>query len=174
MITQPFDFKIREIQKQQRRRRLRLRRRHLRWCFTGLYATRILSATQSYCNVGNIRNNIATMLQCCVAIEIVVDATAQHSVTMLEQRCNHSKQYSNNATLCCAKNRLCTDRLVTSQEIALLRTLSHLFHLVQFVKSWPIFFQLTSKRLFRSWGKETDRKSLSCIYVFNKTWNYEL
>ena len=33
---------------------------------------------------------------------------AQHSVAMLEQCCNHSKQCRNNvATLCCAKNRRC-------------------------------------------------------------------
>ena len=32
---------------------------------------------------------------------------AQHSVAMLEQCCNHSKQWLNNvATLCCPKNRL--------------------------------------------------------------------
>ena len=32
----------------------------------------------------------------------------QHNDAMLEQRCNHSKQYRNNvATLCCAKNRRC-------------------------------------------------------------------
>ena len=34
---------------------------------------------------------------------------------MLEQRCNHSKQYCNNvATLCCAKNRRCESSRVTS------------------------------------------------------------
>ena len=40
---------------------------------------------------------------------------AQHSVAVLEQRCNHSKQYRNNvATLCCAKNRRCESFRVTS------------------------------------------------------------
>ena len=40
---------------------------------------------------------------------------AQHSVAMLEQRCNHSKQCRNNvATLCCAKNRRCESSPVTS------------------------------------------------------------
>ena len=40
---------------------------------------------------------------------------AQHSVAMLEQWCNHSKQCRNNvATLCCAKNRRCESSRVTS------------------------------------------------------------
>ena len=40
---------------------------------------------------------------------------AQHSVPMLEQCCNHSKQCRNNvATLCCAKNRRCESSCVTS------------------------------------------------------------
>ena len=37
----------------------------------------------------------------------------QHSVAMLEQCCNHSKQCRNNvATLCCAKNRRCESSLI--------------------------------------------------------------
>ena len=40
---------------------------------------------------------------------------AQHSVAILEQCCNHSKQCRNNvATLCCAKNRRCESSRVTS------------------------------------------------------------
>ena len=39
----------------------------------------------------------------------------QHSVAMLEQCCNHSKQCGNNvATLCCPKNRRCESSRVTS------------------------------------------------------------
>ena len=39
----------------------------------------------------------------------------QHSVVMLEQCCNYSKQYHNSvATLCCAKNRRCESFRVTS------------------------------------------------------------
>ena len=39
----------------------------------------------------------------------------QHSVAMLEQCCNHSKQSRNNvATLCCAKNHSCKSSHVTS------------------------------------------------------------
>ena len=39
---------------------------------------------------------------------------AQHSVAMLEQLCNYSKQYRNNvATLFCAKNRRCESPRVT-------------------------------------------------------------
>ena len=41
--------------------------------------------------------------------------SAQYSVAMLEQRCNHSKQCRNNAVmLCCAKNRCCESSRVTS------------------------------------------------------------
>ena len=40
---------------------------------------------------------------------------AQHSVAMLEQCCNHSKQCRNNvARLCCAKNCRCESSRVTS------------------------------------------------------------
>ena len=40
---------------------------------------------------------------------------AQHSVAMLEQCCNHSKQCRNNiATLCCAENGRCESSPVTS------------------------------------------------------------
>ena len=40
---------------------------------------------------------------------------AQHSVALLEQCCNHSKQRCNNvATQCCAKNRRCESSRVTS------------------------------------------------------------
>ena len=39
----------------------------------------------------------------------------QHSVAVLEQCCNNSKQCRNNvATLCCAKNRCCKSSRVTS------------------------------------------------------------
>ena len=41
---------------------------------------------------------------------------AQHSVAMLEQRCNYSKQHRNNvATLCCANNRCCESPHVPHQ-----------------------------------------------------------
>ena len=40
---------------------------------------------------------------------------AQHSVAILDQCCNHSKQCGNNdAMLCCAKNRRCGLSRVTS------------------------------------------------------------
>ena len=38
---------------------------------TRQFATTIFSATQR-CNVGTIRNNVATMLQRCVALKLVV------------------------------------------------------------------------------------------------------
>ena len=39
-------------------------------------------------------------------------------------------------------------------EVALLQTLSRLFHLAQFVKCWQLFLELNSKRLYRSSGEE--------------------
>ena len=43
------------------------------------------------------------------------DFFVQHSVAMLKQCCNHSKQCRNNvATLCWAKNRRCESSRVTS------------------------------------------------------------
>ena len=43
----------------------------LRWCYMGRFVTTILSATRR-CNVGTIRTNVATMLQRCVSLKIVV------------------------------------------------------------------------------------------------------
>ena len=44
----------------------------------------------------------------------------------------------------------------------MLQTLSRLFHLVQFVKSWQIVLELNSKGLYQSSGKEKE----SCCVVF--------
>ena len=43
---------------------------------------------------------------------------------------------------------------LTKSEVALIQTLSRLFHLVQFVKCWQLFLELNSKRLQRSSGEE--------------------
>ena len=49
-------------------------------------------------------------------------------------------------------------------EVALLQTLSLLFHLVQFVKCWHFFLELNSKWLYRILGKEKEsRLSLLCL-----------
>ena len=45
-------------------------------------------------------------------------------------------------------------------EVALLQTLSRLFHLVHFVKCWQLFLELNSKRLYRSSGKEKESRGL--------------
>ena len=47
-------------------------------------------------------------------------------------------------------------------EFTLLQILSHLFHLVYFVKCWQLFLELNSKGLYQSSGKEKD----SCCLVF--------
>ena len=69
-------------------------------------------------------SSCATRLSILVDIHSLGDVTpddsqrrflAQHSVAMLEQCCNHSKQCCNNvATLCCAKNRRCESSRGTS------------------------------------------------------------
>ena len=41
-------------------------------------------------------------------------------------------------------------------QVALLQTLSHLFHLARFVKCWQIFLELNCTRLYRSSGKEKE------------------
>ena len=46
------------------------------------------------------------------------------------------------------------------REVALLQTLSHLFHLVQFVKCWHFFLELSSKILYQSSGKEKESRYL--------------
>ena len=45
-------------------------------------------------------------------------------------------------------------------EVALLQTLSRLFHLVQFVKCWQSFLELNSKRMYRRSGKEKESQCL--------------
>ena len=45
-------------------------------------------------------------------------------------------------------------------EFALHQTLSHLFCLIQFVKSWHFFVELNSKRLYRSPEKEEKSRCL--------------
>ena len=50
--------------------------------------------------------------------------------------------------------------------LALLQTLSRLFHVVQFVKCWPYFLELSSTRLYCS-GKEKESRCLE-LRVSNK------
>ena len=57
-----------------------------------------------------------------------------------------------------------------NNEVALPKTLSRLFQLVQFVKCWQFFLELNSKRLDRSSEKD-GRKSLPRVHVLHKTWN---
>ena len=45
-------------------------------------------------------------------------------------------------------------------EVALLQTLSRLFHLIQFVECWQFFLKLNSNRLSRSSGKEKESPCL--------------
>ena len=47
-------------------------------------------------------------------------------------------------------------------EFALLQTLSHLFHLIYFIKCWQMFLGLNSKGLYQTSGKEKE----SCCLVF--------
>ena len=55
-------------------------------------------------------------------------------------------------------------------EFAPLQTLSHLFQLVQFVKCWQIFLELNSKTASKF--RKRKRKSLFCVHVLDKAWNY--
>ena len=45
-----------------------------------------------------------------------------------------------------------------NNEVALPKTLSRLFQLVQFVKCWQIFLELNPKRLYQSSGKEKESR----------------
>ena len=56
-------------------------------------------------------------------------------------------------------------RLLKS-EVALLQTLSHLFHVVQSVKCWHFFLELNSKRLYRSSGKEKESRCVQVLHIF--------
>ena len=87
-----------------------------RWCYMGRFANTIYSATQ------------------------------RHSIAMLQQCCNHSKQCRNNVVmLCCAKNRRCESSSVTSPlltALSLFRTLDSglEFNLVLWASSFHILF----------------------------------
>ena len=63
------------------------------------------------------------------------------------------------------RRRRLRKRHLTS-EIALLQTLSRLFHLFQFVKYWQFLRELKSKRLYRSSGKE---KGSRCLVFMSST-----
>ena len=52
------------------------------------------------------------------------------------------------------------------EEVALLQTLSRLFHLVQFVKCWRVLLELNLKRLYGSSGKE---KGSRCLVLTSST-----
>ena len=54
-------------------------------------------------------------------------------------------------------------------KVALLQTLSHLFHL-WLVKCWQFFLDLISPKHFSKFRKRK-RKSFSCVHILYKTWN---
>ena len=63
------------------------------------------------------------------------------------------------------RRRRLRKRLLKS-EVALLQTLSHLFHVVQSVKCWHFFLELNSKRLYRSSGKEKESRCVQVLHIF--------
>ena len=85
------------------------------------------------------------------------------------------QQCSNIATLGCAKNCRCESSRVTSPlsnsdgdgyenvtsiSFLMVRPLSRLFHLVQFIKCWQFSLELNSRRLYQSSEKEKARLCL--------------
>ena len=63
------------------------------------------------------------------------------------------------------RRRRLRKRLLKS-EVALLQTLSHLFHVVQSVKCWHFFLELNSKRLYRNSGKEKESRCVQVLHIF--------
>ena len=63
------------------------------------------------------------------------------------------------------RRRRLRKRLLKS-EVALLQTLSHLFHVVQSVKCWHFILELNSKRLYRSSGKEKGSRCVQVLHIF--------
>ena len=55
------------------------------------------------------------------------------------------------------RRRRLRKRHLKSEFALQLQTLSRLFQLVQFVKCWPVFSELNSKRLYQSSGKKRSR-----------------
>ena len=62
------------------------------------------------------------------------------------------------------RRRRLRKRLLKS-ELALLQTLSRLFHRVKFVTCWQFFLELNSKRLHQSTGKEKESRCL--VFTFS-------
>ena len=56
-------------------------------------------------------------------------------------------------------------------EVALLQTVSRLFHLVQLVKCWQFFWSWILKDSIKVQENLEKRKSLSCVHALHKTWN---
>ena len=88
---------------------------------------KFLGCTDTYsaplCALRASKNSPRCTMPACLSLKVMLHGTIrnagrlleQHSVAMLDQCSNHSKQCRNNvATLCCAKNRLCESSLVTS------------------------------------------------------------
>ena len=105
---------------------------------------------------------------------------AQRSVTMLEQCCNHSKQYCNNVTtLYCAKNRRCelsrvtsplTTRTATVAKTSLLNWIRAFPNFVPFspifpenVKCRPVFLDLNFWGPYPSLKREKNSPWLVCV-----------
>ena len=57
----------------------------------------------------------------------------------------------------------------SKSEVALLLTLSRLFHLVQFVKCWLFLSGLQFLKIVSKFRRRK-RKSWSCVHVLHKTW----
>ena len=69
----------------------------------------------SWVKLNHLSRNRAQEILCVTRDDSQRRFLLQHSVTMLEQYCDYSKQCRNNvATLCCAKNRRCESSRVTS------------------------------------------------------------
>ena len=90
------------------------------------------------CNAGKVTNVVRSYL-CC---------ESSRNITFKQQR----------------RRRLRKRHL--KSEVALLQTLSRLFHLVQFIKCWQFSLELNSRRLYQSSGKE---KESPCLVFTSST-----
>ena len=156
---------------------------------TGRFTTTSFSATQRNNIVAtSFRNLAATLLQhwtlCCAKKGDVTRGDsqrrvlAQHSVAMLEQCCNHSKQYRNNIML---QRCVALKRELKQQRRRRVRKR----HLKGEVDAWNFIMLIPCRSIRKmlatisgvkclnsvSKVRKGKRKPLSCVHVLHKTWN---
>ena len=145
-----------------------------------IFATKIFSATQR-CNVVTIRNNVATMLQRCVALKVVVaNRLVQHHLKRRRQRERWKNNNSKKATLHVQHTFLyislplfCTTTTWNFQKLPTCSTISHFltaatkFHDIPPTKNVSFVFSFSLSCSFSRWASLACRLTVSFSLSFS-------